>query len=554
MNHIVLPTWSELQLVLPEIWLVAAMCTVIIVPFFKRRSAVLPTVAAVIGLVLAGQAVLAGVWRLLDQDLIGRFVLSQMLSIDLFSQFFKMMLIMFAGLVLLQWWAGSRRQTDAYDVPDFLCLLMGALVGMALMASANNLLMIFIAIESASIPSYALAGFNKKRAAATEGSLKYVIFGAASSAIMLYGMSLVYGCTGSLGLQEIAAQSTQGMTPLLAIGIMAMLAGLAFKLSAVPMHFWCPDVFQGAQVEVVTFLSVASKGAAICLLIRILTSFGAASDIATGGLGGLAVGIAILGAVTATWGNLVALHQTNIKRLLAYSSIAHAGYMIMASSLVVQAVGSGGSSGTVDVAGAILFYLLVYLFMNLGAFTAALAVIQRTGSEDIRDYAGLSHRSPLVAILFTLCLLSLFGMPGLGGFMAKIYLMKAMADSGPSGFVLISVLLLNTLVSLYYYLRPIYFMVFVTDTEDRPRIIPSAATAGLLILCATVLIWTGLAPGQAGSMARDWGKIQTHAQPIEPGVVASTIPPTQINTVVNPADGLVVVGGSVDMKSTARFP
>jgi NADH-quinone oxidoreductase subunit N len=274
----------------------------------------------------------------------------------------------------------------------------------------------------------------------------------------------------------------------------------------VPLHFWCPDVFQGAPMEVTTFLSVASKGAAVCLLLRVLMVFGAAAEPGSHAFTGLGIGVAILGGVTATWGNLVALHQTNIKRLLAYSSIAHAGYMIMAGSLIVW--NPAGSPN--PIAGAILFYLLVYMFMNLGAFTVAAMIAgpDGRGSEDIRDYAGLSRRSPAMAALLSVFLLSLFGMPGLGGFMGKIYLMARMADAGWPGFVLIAALLINTLLSFAYYARPIYHMYFVPDREARPSFFPQLSGLALLIVCTLALLWTGILPGTAGDLANDYATIK----------------------------------------------
>ncbi len=501
-----LPSWDQLQLVMPELWLIAAMCAVILVPFVKRDSVVLPVGAAGVGL---GLAMLAALSSLTHYTGFGE-VFSGMLTVDYFSQFFKVLLILFTGLVCVQWWITSRHQTHRYDVPDFFCLLLGAAVGMSLMASASNLLMIFIAMESASLPSYALAGLRKRYRVGSEGALKYVIFGSASSAVMLYGMSLIYGVTGTLSLAGVAQAAAGGVSPLMAIGLAAMLGGLAFKLSAVPLHFWCPDVFQGAPIEVTTFLSVASKGAAVCLLIRVLCVFGAASVSSSDLFMGLSIGIAILGAVTATWGNLVALHQTNIKRLLAYSSIAHAGYMIMGASLILVAADRQWvvtSTAQPSVVGAILFYLVVYLFMNLGAFTVVGMVTQQTGSEELTDYAGLMQRSPLLAVPLTLFLLSLFGMPGLGGFMGKIYLMQAMADAGSGYFVLIVVLLLNTVVSLYYYMRPVYYMAFVPDAQNRPKFLPQGAGLAVLLLCAVAVVWTGVLP-KANEMARDYANLK----------------------------------------------
>ena len=270
-----IPDWAQLQLAMPEVWLVAAMCAVILVPFVKRDSAYLPTGTAMIGLVLALLATLSTMTTTSAEGF--GLIFSGMLTVDYFSQFFKVLLIVFTLLVLGQWWVASRGQVHVKDVPDFMCLLVGAALGMSLMVSASNLLMIFIAIESASLPSFALTGFRKHHRASSEGALKYVLFGAASSGVMLYGMSLIYGSVGSLSLAAIASQATGGLTPLLAVGLAAMFVGFAFKLSAVPLHFWCPDAFQGAPIEVTTFLSVASKGAAVCLLIRVLGAFGMAS-------------------------------------------------------------------------------------------------------------------------------------------------------------------------------------------------------------------------------------------------------------------------------------
>ena len=496
-----LPDWNTLALVMPELCLILGMCAVILTPFIRRRSVALHTVTCIVSLVLA---LITALTSLGSFNGAAEPIFHGMLAVDPFSQFFKFLLILFTLFIVVQWLIVTREDTDVLDVPDFLCLLLGATFGMALMASATNLLMIFVATEAASFPSFALAGFRKRNRIGSESSLKYVIFGAASSAIMVYGMSLIYGTTGTLSLAGIAdvavnglpgaAQGSEvvtGVSPLLAVGLLAMFAGLAFKLSAVPLHFWCPDVFEGAPFEVTTFLSVASKGAAVALLLRVLHVFGAMSgESGSSVFVGLAVGVGILGAVTATWGNLVAIHQTNIKRLLAYSSIAHSGYMIMAAAVIIGAAGDPDHMQVIG--GALLFYLFVYLFMNLGAFTIGGLIAKETGSEDIRDYAMLIRRSPALAVLMTLFLLSLFGMPGLGGFMGKIYLMAAMAKAGPGGFALIAVLLINTLISLYYYLRPVYYMVFVVDEEQRPMFVPRGFGVGLLSVCALAVLLTGI--------------------------------------------------------------
>lgn len=511
------PNWArllldDLRLVMPECILVLGMCAVILVPFIRRRDAILPTWAAALALLAALLATLGGLMSGGGAEAGGgspetyRAVFHGALMIDPFGQFFKILLLLFTMLIVLQWLITSSRQIDARNVPDFLCLLLGATTGMMLMASANNLLMIVIATETASLPSFALAGFRKRQRLGSEASLKYVLFGAAATAIMIYGMSLLYGCTGTLSLAGLGAEvSRSGMSPLFGLGLAAVLVGIGFKLSAVPMHFWCPDVFQGAPVVVTTFLSVASKGAAVVVLLRLLAAFN------DGGFGawwdssaaGLAVGVAILGAVTAFWGNLLAYHQNHLRRLLAFSSIAHAGYMIMAAALIVVA------DEPSRVLSAILFYLLVYMFMNLGAFTVGALIAARTGSEDIRDYQDLFRRSPVLAVLMLVFLLSLFGMPGLGGFLAKINLMTAMMELGVAGWVLAAVLLFNTLISLYYYLRPVACMLKPADAVERPAFSPGAAGLSMLVVCAAMLVWTGLLPGYANRLTTEYSTLLT---------------------------------------------
>ncbi len=495
--------WQQLTLVRSELWLVAGMCAVLIAPFFKRDSAKAPIAVTLCSLLLALLSIGGG-------DAGDGSVFHGSLTIDPFSQFFKVLLYSFAALVVMQWSILRRDARSHLDTPDFMCLLLGATFGMSLMASASNLLTLFIATEAASMPSYALAGFRKRSRLGTEGSMKYVLFGAASSALMLYGLSLVYGTTGSLEFGAIArVGATTGVSPLMAIGLMGVLGGIAFKLSAAPMHFWCPDVFQGAPTEVTTFLSVASKGAAIALLVRFLGAFGNAAITLPGGptdphvFAGLASGVAVLGGVTAFWGNLVAYHQRNIKRLLAYSSISHAGYMIMAASVMPLADRLPKGVDSQDVTEALLFYLLIYLFMNLGAFTLAALVTQKTGSEDIEDYKGLAYRHVPLTALFMIFLLSLFGMPGLGGFMGKVFLAKGVAKLGFGGLVIIAVLLINTLISFFYYMRPIVYMCLKSPGRNLPAFVPNPAGMVLASACAFMILFTGLLPGRLST--RDYG-------------------------------------------------
>jgi NADH-quinone oxidoreductase subunit N len=269
-----------------------------------------------------------------------------------------------------------------------------------------------------------------------------------------------------------------------------LIIGIGFKIAAVPFHFWCPDVFEGAGIDVSAFLSVASKGAGLVLLLRVLSIFaGALSYHSAAGISltSLAVVIGILGAVTATVGNTAAFVQTNIKRLLAYSSIAHAGYMLCALSLLVRGEHTRADLDlTTSAAQAVLLYLAVYLFMNLGAFTCAGLMYRQTGSERIADYAGLGRRSPLLAVCLTLFLLSLIGLPPLAGFNAKLNVMVALGANGGWWWALVAAIGVNTVLSLYYYLR-IVKMMFFSDS-DAPSFFPNPIGLAVSVLCAAMLI------------------------------------------------------------------
>ncbi len=404
---------------------------------------------------------------------------SGMLVFDNFAIFLKLFLLSFTALVILLCRITGIPDTD--DSADFFCLLLGAVLGMSIMASANHLLMIFIGIEMASLPSYALAGFLKGKRQSSEASLKYVVYGSGAAGIMLYGMSLLAGKFGTGYLPDLVTfmSSMTSPDPVVLLGMLFILIGIAFKLAAVPFHFWCPDVFEGASAEVAAFLSVASKGAALALLARITLGLGGlnlveASASALQNVGPYLVpALAFFAALTTTFGNLAAYRQTNLKRLLAYSTIAHAGFMMM-----------GLATLTREGAGAVLFYLVVYLFMNLGAFAIVAYMRNLTGSEDLNSFRGFIHRSPVLVITLGVFILSLLGIPPLGGFSAKFQIFKelysagnlyeAMPGGGPlavSMYALLVVGGINTVLSLFYYVKVLKVMILeksLEETEGRP--------------------------------------------------------------------------------------
>ena len=433
-----------------------------------------------------------------------------LLVYDSFAIFIKMFLFAFAALVVfLSLLTGIP---DREDSADFHVLLLGATVGMSIMASANHLLMIFIGIEMASLPSYALSGFLKGRRASSEAALKYVVYGGGAAGVMLYGMSLLAGAYGTGYLPDVvrflAAGKLSGMELL---GVLFVLIGIAFKLAAVPFHFWCPDVFEGAPAEVGAFLSVASKGAALALLARItlgLAGLGnGAVDPDAGSLATqqilaawqkaapyLVPTLSMFAVVTTTFGNLAAYMQTNLKRLLAYSTIAHAGFMMM-----------GLATLTREGAGAVLFYLIVYLFMNLGAFAVVSFLRNTTGSEDLADFRGLASRSPILVVTLGVFLFSLLGIPPLAGFTAKFQIFSVLfvaADRYMQGeqpmlaYTLYAVVVaagLNTVLSLFYYAKVLKVMALERNLEEvegtpvRQIPLPVAHSAYLIGLSAALL-------------------------------------------------------------------
>ncbi len=426
---------------------------------------------------------------------------------DMFSVFFRGFLLFFLVFVIaLTVLSGIPDQEDA---PDFYTLLCGAVVGMLVMSSANHLLMLFLGIEMASVPSYALTGFLKGRRQSSEASLKFVVYGAGAAGVMLFGISLLAGVTGTaefgeLGtrMQAIFSSGFGASHPAARIVLLAMLliaVGFAFKLSLVPFHFWCPDAFQGASAEIAGFLSIASKAAAFALLLRFSL---AVTSFQGGVIQGLSLmmglGLGTLAVVTATFGNLAAYSQTNAKRMLAYSTIAHAGYMLMAVSalLVLRSAIGGTGSPTAEQMGrpveGLLYYLAVYMFMNLGAFTIVALIRNQTFSEELDDYKGLVHQSPILAVCMAICLFSLVGLPPLGGFYGKFFIFGAVFDATKVHWFMWVVLAaggLNTVLSLFYYLRVAKIMCIDTRPADARQVTLTAGSpSGMYLLLVTGMV------------------------------------------------------------------
>jgi NAD(P)H-quinone oxidoreductase subunit 2 len=336
------------------------------------------------------------------------------------------------------------------SLAEFIAIMLTATLGGMFLSGANELVMIFISLETLSIASYLMTGYMKRDPRSNEAALKYLLIGASSSAIFLYGISLLYGLSGGeTTLDAIASKitdATGGQSLGLAISLVFVIAGVAFKISAVPFHQWTPDVYEGSPTPVVAFLSVGSKAAGFALAIRLLvTAFALVSE----QWHFIFTALAILSMVL---GNVVALAQTSMKRMLAYSSIAQAGFVMIG---LIAGTDAGYSS--------IVFYLLVYLFMNLGAFTCVILFSLRTGTDQISEYAGLYQKDPLLTLGLSICLLSLGGIPPLAGFFGKIYLFWAGWQAGLYGLVLLG--LITSVASIYYYIRVVKMMVVKEPQE-----------------------------------------------------------------------------------------
>jgi NADH-quinone oxidoreductase subunit N len=353
---------------------------------------------------------------------------------------------------------------------EYYALLVVTTLGMSLMASAADLIMLYLAIETTSIPLYILAGFIKRDDKSTESGMKYFLFGALTSTVMLYGFSLLYGFAGETNLYALA-EAIQTTSPWVLIGaLLLVLVGFGFKVSAVPFHFWSPDVYEGAPTPITAYISTASKAAGFAVLVRVLLAV--FPDISVHWTSILAA----MATVTMTLGNLVALTQKNIKRLLAYSSIAHAGYAMIG----LVALSSFGAAS-------LIFYLGAYVVTNLAAFAVVILFARSAGSEEIADYAGLSRRSPGLALAMLVALLSLAGMPPLAGFVAKFYVFAAAVESELIWLAFVGVL--NAIIGVYYYMtitKVIYL--YRSEDEDKPIAVPRSYALALGVSVFAVIL------------------------------------------------------------------
>ena len=477
--------YESLALIKPEIFISITLLVVVLFDLiFKDKKNFLPYVAA------AG-IVVALIIQVSDMAVSGlafsprnSSTLFGMVTVDAFSAFFKVV-ILGSSLLVVYFSTATKEIKNSFDRHgEYYALIFGMILGMMLMTIANDLILIYLSIELLSLSSYVLVGFTKIRERNNEASLKYILYGAVSSGMMLFGMSLIYGMAGSTNLSVINNyfQTVMINVPTISIALILVFAGIGFKISAAPFHFWTPDVYEGAPISITAYLSVASKAAAFALLIRFVR-IGFVSFVDSEGAWRLVDVfdwqslLIIISILTMTLGNFSALWQDNLKRMLAYSSIAHAGYMLLGLAVM-------SDQGVL----AILVYFFIYALMNIGAFFVVMLIANKIGSENIDDYNGLGFKAPILGVSLAIFLVSLTGLPPTAGFIAKLYLFIALVDAKMIAVAVIA--LLNSVVSLYYYVRVLKHMFLTKPTDETPTVKASAMnTAFVLVLAVPVIIF-----------------------------------------------------------------
>lgn len=477
--------YNSLSYLLPEITVSAFLVLIVLTDLIMGNNKKLLPYLAVAGMAAAA-------YFALDQLTFSGFAFAEsgsrnsfgMVTVDSFGAFFKVIVIISTTLVVLFSLSSDEIKKSIERQGEYYTLIFGMVLGMFFMVSASDLILIYLSLELLSLSSYVLAGFTRLRERNSEAALKYIIYGAVSSGIMLFGISILFGMTGSTNLYVINSLIQAPQINLLALAFATILifVGIGYKISAAPFHFWTPDVYEGAPITITAFLSVASKAAGFALLIRFVKTTFVASINPAGHWQMIEVFpwkelIVIISILTMTLGNFTALWQTNVKRLLAYSSIAHAGYLLLGLAVL-------SNQGLI----AILVYFVIYAFMNLGAFFVVMIIANRIGSEELEDYKGLGYSMPFLGVSLGMFLVSLIGLPPSAGFIGKLYLFLALIDAKMIGVAVIAIL--NSVVSLYYYIKVLREMFLSKPTGEPVELKLSLYnTAMVLVLLAPIVIF-----------------------------------------------------------------
>ena len=483
---------QSLEFFIPELILTITILAALITDLFVKKSK-----TNMIGWVLGVGLVVVGLSVHNLSSVPPTTLFLDMIVIDPFSSFMKIVIIISTLLVIVASWAND--ELEKYRKGEYFTIMGIMVMGLFLMTSSVDIIMLYISIEVVSIMSFVLAAYLKLDTRSNEAGLKYVIYGAFSSGVMLFGLSIVYGLAGStnyFAIQDTLSSLDGSANPALIMALLMIFAGFGYKISSVPFHFWTPDVYEGSPSTITAYLSVAPKAAGFAMIIRFFHQvFSDSIGLTSNAIGSTDLPwpeiIGVLAVVTMTMGNLVAIQQKSIKRMLAYSSIAHAGYMMLALPVLsIEAVES------------VMIYLFIYVFMNLGAFFIVIFVKNKTGGESFEDFEGLGWKMPIVGAFMTLFMLSLTGLPPTAGFVGKLYIFKTLVGAGSEFLWLVVAGGVNSVISLYYYFHVVKVM-FLGGKRSDVITYPPSTMFGLMIFTAVPSLLLGLYWNPLASWVKD---------------------------------------------------
>ena len=483
---------QSLEFFIPELILTITILAALITDLFVKKSK-----TNMIGWVLGVGLVVVGLSVHNLSSVPPTTLFLDMIVIDPFSSFMKIVIILSTLLVIVASWVND--ELEKYRKGEYFTIMGIMVMGLFLMTSSVDIIMLYISIEVVSIMSFVLAAYLKLDTRSNEAGLKYVIYGAFSSGVMLFGLSIVYGLAGStnyFAIQDTLSSLDGSANPALIMALLMIFAGFGYKISSVPFHFWTPDVYEGSPSTITAYLSVAPKAAGFAMIIRFFHQvFSDSIGLTSNAIGSTDLPwpeiIGVLAVVTMTMGNLVAIQQKSIKRMLAYSSIAHAGYMMLALPVLsMEAVES------------VMIYLFIYVFMNLGAFFIVIFVKNKTGGESFEDFEGLGWKMPIVGAFMTLFMLSLTGLPPTAGFVGKLYIFKTLVGAGSEFLWLVVAGGVNSVISLYYYFHVVKVM-FLGGKRSDVITYPPSTMFGLMIFTAVPSLLLGLYWSPLASWVKD---------------------------------------------------
>ena len=483
---------QSLEFFIPELILTITILAALITDLFVKKSK-----TNMIGWVLGVGLIVVGLSVHNLSSVPPTTLFLDMIVIDPFSSFMKIVIILSTLLVIVASWVND--ELEKYRKGEYFTIMGIMVMGLFLMTSSVDIIMLYISIEVVSIMSFVLAAYLKLDTRSNEAGLKYVIYGAFSSGVMLFGLSIVYGLAGStnyFAIQDTLSSLDGSANPALIMALLMIFAGFGYKISSVPFHFWTPDVYEGSPSTITAYLSVAPKAAGFAMIIRFFHQvFSDSIGLTSNAIGSTDLPwpeiIGALAVVTMTMGNLVAIQQKSIKRMLAYSSIAHAGYMMLALPVLsMEAVES------------VMIYLFIYVFMNLGAFFIVIFVKNKTGGESFEDFEGLGWKMPIVGAFMTLFMLSLTGLPPTAGFVGKLYIFKTLVGAGSEFLWLVVAGGVNSVISLYYYFHVVKVM-FLGGKRSDVITYPPSTMFGLMIFTAVPSLLLGLYWNPLASWVKD---------------------------------------------------